>query len=658
MARTSKKKLAKERSAAARLTGSDGDRPYARLGGTWYVHGGAFLLLVLGTCLLYRGDLGLGFFLLDDPSYVKNNQWIKEVSAENVKHVMSTPFLANYSPVHLLSYMLDDAVAGEDPRAFHWSSNVWGGIVAGWVYLVGVVLLRGCAAGSVRPLSKGATGWWRALQSGRWRVEMFAFLGGLLFVAHPAHVEAVAWISSRKDLVAAAFALPAMLAYFRYRRAAGAEIRRSRSAVGGWYGVSLVLFTFAVGGKLSVVVLPGILFLFDVFEERRRGWGMYADKLPFAVAGMLVMAPTFAVQVSKGYSFDLYVVGHSIMHSLWLLSGFGQYVLARVRPDADVTVLFKAIWVLLPMIVAALPLVFFRRIPGLPVSLIYWVLLSLVPSQVLGFVQPVADRYLFFPSVAVVLPLAWLGLHGSLKVRRGAFLSATVLMAGLALFWATRTISYLSEWQDPRSVWHAARQKTDSFKVHQYLGTHYQNEADRLASRLSSDGSEREQAVALARVFWKDDSRLAALLEEWEKPTGRLGRQSVIYREELRRVARECLERALQGRGPVLVPNVYFRLGSLALGAKQLDRARTMYQQAYEQAQEQRYSRIREELTVRSHHALGAVEWTAGNYEAALDYLRLAEGEQRRFGRNYIPELRSQRETLERLMRGRRGSVK
>ena len=69
-----------------------------------------------------------------------------------------------------------------------------------------------------------------------------AIVAALLFVVHPAHVEAVAWISSRKDLVAAAFVLPCVLAYLKYR---------PRGAM-GWYIASLLLFLFALLGKLSV----------------------------------------------------------------------------------------------------------------------------------------------------------------------------------------------------------------------------------------------------------------------------------------------------------------------------------------------------------------------------------------------------------------------
>ncbi len=86
------------------------------------------------------GDLHLGFFGVDDPDYVTNNSWIRRVSTENIGHVLTQPYFANYSPLHILSYMLDYAMAGSNPHAFHLSSNLWAGIVAGMVYLVALAV--------------------------------------------------------------------------------------------------------------------------------------------------------------------------------------------------------------------------------------------------------------------------------------------------------------------------------------------------------------------------------------------------------------------------------------------------------------------------------------------------------------------------------------
>src|SRR5438552_2431040 len=163
--------------------------------GTWQTNAITFLLLVMATLVLYVGDLRLGFFAVDDPQYVVENPWIRGVTFENLRHILATPYFANYSPLHLLSYILDYVFAGLNAFAFHLSSNLWGGFVAGFVFLLALAL-----TGS----------------------RLVSVAAALLFIVHPAHVEAIAWVSSRKDLVPAAFALPSLLPYLRYRQGGSA----------------------------------------------------------------------------------------------------------------------------------------------------------------------------------------------------------------------------------------------------------------------------------------------------------------------------------------------------------------------------------------------------------------------------------------------------
>ena len=149
------------------------------LPGTWQTNAATFVALTIASALLYIGILRVDFLGLDDPQYVVNNPWIRSFSLQNLQHIFTAPYFANYSPFHLLSYMLDYAFAGASPFVFHLSSNIWGGIVAGFVFLVALALTGN---------------------------RIVSVAASLLFIVHPAHVEAIAWVSSRKDLVATAFA--------------------------------------------------------------------------------------------------------------------------------------------------------------------------------------------------------------------------------------------------------------------------------------------------------------------------------------------------------------------------------------------------------------------------------------------------------------------
>src|SRR5690349_18995130 len=86
-----------------------------------------FFALAIVTVILYSLDLHLGFFSVDDPGYVIDNPWIKDLNGKNLGHILTQPYFSNYSPIHILSYLFDYTVAGPDPYFFHLSSNIWGG---------------------------------------------------------------------------------------------------------------------------------------------------------------------------------------------------------------------------------------------------------------------------------------------------------------------------------------------------------------------------------------------------------------------------------------------------------------------------------------------------------------------------------------------------
>jgi len=157
----------------------------------WWQHAGVVLALLALNLGLYASTAQLGFLMVDDPDYVMNNPYIESFSAANLKHILTTPYAANYAPANLLSYAVDIAVGGKNATSFHLSNVVWHGWVAVAAYVLALTMFR--------------------------RI-LTATIAGVLFVLHPAHVEVVAWISSRKDLVATGFAAVAMACYLMYRR--------------------------------------------------------------------------------------------------------------------------------------------------------------------------------------------------------------------------------------------------------------------------------------------------------------------------------------------------------------------------------------------------------------------------------------------------------
>ncbi len=583
-------------------------RPYAWvLPGPWQLNSAIVLLCVLGTAVLYAGDLHLGFFRIDDLQYVVDNAWIQGATWEHIRQILSNSYYLNYSPLHLFSYMLDHAIAGLNASAFHLSSNLWAGIVAGFVYLVALALTQH---------------------------RLTAIAAAMLFVVHPVHVEAVAWISSRKDLVAAAFVLPCFLAYLKYRQ---------RGAV-VWYLASLLLFLLALLGKLSVVAFPAVLLSFDLFVEKRGLSRSIVDKIPFVLLATLVVVAVQHAQPGTGAQPDVSMHAASFVQGIWLLTGLGNYVLYRV-PPGNGTALAQFAGAVFLLAVFVFPLLLRKRYP-LVTLLIYWVLFTYLPTQVLPFSYPVTDRYLFLPSIGAVILIAWLVFRATDYLPKWNVAAATALVTVVSLIWLSKTVDYLAEWQDPRSIWYAATRKTNDFHVYYELGWEYLDKSARLGTRLRNSPLPAEQSKQLASLLWKDDARLPQLLSELSTDQ-HTGPAENAFKEHLQSKASENFDRALATKGEHLMPDLFLSRGVLLLDKGDMQSAKKQFVAELDELAQLPSPEARQEALVACYYNLAVAEEGLGNSREALSWIRLAEQEQDQLGRTIIPGLSDDRQKLE-----------
>jgi hypothetical protein len=569
------------------------------LPGSWQLNLGVFVLLIIGTIVLYSSDLHLGFFGVDDPDYVVKNPWIRSISAENINHILGNPYFANYSPVHLFSYMFDYAIGGQNAFAFHLSSNIWAGVVAGFVFLTAL-----------------------ALTQNKW----VSVAASILFIVHPVHVEAVAWISSRKDLVATAFALPSFLAYLRYRNG-GKGARK-------WYLFSLLLFLVAVAGKLSVATFPAVFLAYDFFIEKRPFARSIVDKIPFLIAALIIALAAASAQPSMGHRPDPYVLSAALLQNFWLLTGFASYVLYRVPPETTQIVL-KIGGALFLILVFLGPLFLRRKMPMVAV-LIYWILFSFIPAQVLSFTHPVTDRYIFFPSVAAVILIAWGIFELTKKIAKYQLAVASLVTLIIAVFWARNTISYLDEWKDPRSVWHAAMKKSSDPTISQNLGSYYVGLARNIGD--SSQPLPKEELQRLASVIWKNDPRLAKLNEELSAGQ-RTASTEKEFKNQALSLAWDAFEKTVQNKEDRVMPGLFYNRGLVLLDRNDLNGAKKEFLAGVNEASKEGFAPVRNEVTVYCYTNLGIISWRETNYQESLKWFRLAEQQQNIAGVNWMPTI-------------------
>ncbi len=425
----------------------------------------AYAAVFAAALLVNLSTLRFGFLTSwDDPTYVLDNPWIRGFTRENLVHVFTQPYFANFLPLHLVSYMVDYSIWGLKPFGYHLQSvllNAVNAVLALWV---------------VRRLFGNF---------------FLAFLAALLFAVHPSHVEAVAWVSIRKDLLSTTFLL--LTAHFYLRAMGGRALRQ------GPYIASIVCFTLGLLSKMSIVALPFFLLLVDAIpqaDRHRISWKVaLASKIPYGLIGLWLVRLNSAAQVKAQAAYAqepvsyLMVKGVAVWKYLWLLTG-----IPAGRPVYDTPQFAPGIWPVVVNLAALLVLpgvIWFAARRSRPLALgAGWILVMLLPALLFPLVTYMADRYLYAVSLGFCWCLAagivWLASRaGDGPLRAGV---AIALAAIAFMGFAYRTVEYNRVWATPEALWTYAIARSKDYRVHNNLAQVRMNqkryaEAERLYDR-------------------------------------------------------------------------------------------------------------------------------------------------------------------------------
>jgi protein O-mannosyl-transferase len=387
------------------------------------------LLLALVVCAVWANTVHSGFVAIDTPWLVLNNPLLRGGELGAIPTILwdmdrgtRLTLGAEYLPVRDLSVLLDFAIFGDNLVGHHAQNLAWYALSCALV----LILLTDLLGARLR-----------------------TFFAALVFALHPVHVESVAWLASRKDVLSLALVLSSLI-LFRMRE-------RWRGAL--WAAV--VAFALAYWAKNTAIVVPGLLLVIGVLHERERPWSpaLWRDLLPFA--GVAVGG--LAITLSLGDLVGMYaeprastavgvalIEGQVVLRYLGLLLWPGQLAVQYLEPSAtslsDMAAQSGLIALVAPALIGAIVV---RSHPRVTLG-IAWFYIALLPvSQIVPIQNLAADRYLLLPSAGVVIALAaalpdrserWQGL-----ALAGALLWTSTL--GL-LTWRQSAV-----WHDTVSLW-------------------------------------------------------------------------------------------------------------------------------------------------------------------------------------------------------------
>jgi tetratricopeptide (TPR) repeat protein len=447
------------------------------------------VLLALLVGAVFAPALRNGFVDYDDNGYVFSNDWVRHgLTWANVRHAFRTTEIAYWHPLTWISHLADAQLFGLDPRGHHATSVLLHSVNALLLFLV----LRALTGAPAR-----------------------SWIVAAVFGLHPLHVESVAWVAERKDVLSTFWILVALGCHVQWVRSRTV----TRRGAWAWYGGTLVAFAAGLMSKPMVVTLPCLLLVLDVWPLQRvaRGdarraaadWGgLFLEKAPLFVLAAAVSAVTVHAQAALGtvQSVSQYPLGMRLANA----AVAGVTYLAKCLWPAHLAVFYPypdrvpvGLWVLAVAVLLSLTGIALATRHTRPYLLVGWLwfLGTLVP--VIGLVQvggqSMADRYTYVPLIGVFVALVWGG--ADLLARAAApRLAVGVAAAGLAVC-SVLTVRQLTFWRTTETLFrHALAVTPDNATAHVALGYFYSTSPARL-----------DEAVAEYRAAVRHSPRAADL---------------------------------------------------------------------------------------------------------------------------------------------------
>ena len=407
---------------------------------SWWLIGGLLLTLVV-----YFPSLFNSITNWDDFEYV-NNPYIKNLSPAGIEEIFSVYFFGNYHPLTLLSLGIDLMIGGEGPFIFHFTNLLLHLLNTYLVFLL------------VRRLTQN---------------NIPALLTSILFGVHPLHVESVAWVAERKDVLYSFFFLVSLIIYISYAKG-GKRL---------YWMLSLLFFLLSLMAKGQAVVLAVILPFIDHMTGRK--WfsmKVLTEKIPFLI--LLFIFGWIALHAQAS--------GHALSTAYVPLTerfafasyGFAQYLVKSILPaglsalypypsgllSGKIPMYYWLFIITFPLFIAgSYFLVKHSKIYAFGLSLFFLTLLPVLQLIPVGGAIW-ADRYFYMPSVGLLLCIAF----GFMEIRNSGIRYA---LSGLfILLLSVLTISRCMVWKDSLTLWDDVISKYDQAQDAYYnRGVAYKN---------------------------------------------------------------------------------------------------------------------------------------------------------------------------------------
>lgn len=390
--------------------------------------------ILLTTFLAFIPALKAGFVTWDDGGYVNDNQLIRDLS--NLKLILTTPVQGNYHPLTIFSLAINYAISGMEPWSYHLFNLLFHLLNCFLVFRLALLLSK--------------------------RNIIIAFTTAILFGIHPMHVESVAWVSERKDVLYGLFFLAGLIAYTKY---ADSGSRKQ-------FNIAILFFLLSLLSKPAAVIFPIVLFCIDLLRKRKLSYKTIIEKIPFFVLALLGGILTIYAQTSAGATGqDVFSLGSRILFGFYsIMMYFVKMILplnlSPFYPLPPIKQDLAPEYFLAPFFFIGLAILFFYTLKKIrPVAfgiLFYLVNLLLVLQFFTVGSAIIAERYTYIPYIGLFYALGFC----IDRFARSKLSKASIIIIPVTILLGIVTYKQASVWNDSASLWDQAIKNQPSSKAY------------------------------------------------------------------------------------------------------------------------------------------------------------------------------------------------
>ena len=416
--------------------------------------------IILGiTLLAFLPVLGADFVNWDDGDYSYENKFITNLFNPEI---FTRTVQGNYHPLTMFSMAINYAISGTNAWSYHLFNLLFHLVNCALVFRLAYLLSE--------------------------KNNFIALVTAMLFAIHPVHVESVAWVSERKDVLYGLFFLLGLISYVKYID------ERSRKQ----YLLAMLFMVLSLLSKPAAVIFPVALFSIDYLRSRKFNFSLVLEKLPFFLFALALGIATYFFQKKAGAVGVLgYESGQKILFPFY---GVMMYVVKAVLPFnlspfyelPTIGVDLPAEYFAGPVFCLLLGIVLYYALKKnrvIAFGILFFLINLLLVIQIVSVGSAiVADRYTYIPYIGLFFIAAW-------AIDKYARKNSSALVAGITVILAFLTFNQSLVWHNGASLWDKALKVAPSARAYNNRGTLYLKENDFAAALDAFSGAINLNAI-------------------------------------------------------------------------------------------------------------------------------------------------------------------